>query len=83
MKEGLPVAGYTAQPQSAIDAVNLNKHIEEKILRDMDEMRDATNDAINVDQRWLAIARTKLEEAFMAYNRAIFQPKRVEGELNV
>lgn len=34
--------------------------------------------ATEIDQRWLAIARTKFEEAYMALNRAVFQPKRVQ-----
>ncbi len=32
----------------------------------------------NIDQRWLAIGRAHLEQAFMAINRAIFKPGRVE-----
>lgn len=34
-----------------------------------------------VDKRWLAISRTQLEQAFMALNRSIFKPQRLEGEL--
>ena len=30
------------------------------------------------DQRWLAIARTHTQEAFMALNRAVFQPQRIK-----
>lgn len=88
---GLPVAGYKpTQPPEAIAAVNRNKHIEEMILRDMDELAKANAELrfgtpapgiAAVDARWLAIARTKIEEAFMAYNRAIFQPTRVDGDL--
>jgi len=82
-QKGLQVAGYKpTQPAAAINAVNHNKHVEEFILRDMDELKIGGN-GLAVDQRWLAIARTKMEEAFMAYNRAIFQPQRVEGGLNV
>lgn len=80
---GLPVAGYKpTQPPEAIAAVNRNKHIEEMILRDMDELaQQAKGGSPLADPRWLAIARTKIEEAFMAYNRAIFQPGRVDGDL--
>ena len=73
MVEGLPVHGYQSQPQQAVDAVNRNKVIEERILRIMDEMRDAGH---QYDQRWLAIARTDIERGFMALNRAIFMPQR-------
>ena len=35
-------------------------------------------------KRWLAIGRTHIEQGFMAINRAIFRPDRVEipGELS-
>lgn len=32
---------------------------------------------LDVDQRWLAIARTDFQRAFMALNRAVFQPTRI------
>jgi hypothetical protein len=31
-----------------------------------------------VDQRWLAIGRTHIEQGFMAINRSIFRPERVK-----
>lgn len=71
--EPLPVAGYQPQSLGAIEAVNANKHAEEVILRSLDELK-ANPD---IDQRWLAIGRTHIEEGFMAINRAIFKPARV------
>lgn len=73
--EGLPVAGYKPQNTFAVNAVNANKAAEESILRTMDELKGDPN--LRVDQRWLAIARTSIEEGFMALNRAIFKPGRV------
>jgi hypothetical protein len=73
--EGLPVAGYKPQSTVAVDAVNQNKQLEERVLRVLDELRDSGTD---IDQRWLAIGRTHLETAFMCINRAIFRPGRVE-----
>lgn len=32
---------------------------------------------VEFDPRWLAIARTGFEQAFMALNRAVFQPQRI------
>lgn len=69
----LPVAGYTAQSDSRVELVNDNKVLEERVLRRLDDLK-----ALNVDQRWLAIGRTHIEEAFMAINRSIFQPTRVK-----
>lgn len=71
---GLPVSGYKPQTQSAVDFVNTNKRLEEELLRRMDGMRDATM----FDQHWLAIARTNIEQGFMALNRAVFKPERVK-----
>lgn len=69
----LPVSGYTAQSDSRVEMVNENKALEERVLRRLDELK-----GLNVDQRWLAIGRTHIEEAFMAINRSIFQPQRVK-----
>lgn len=72
----LPVSGYKAQGQEKIDQVNINKRLEEQVLRRLDEMDGMSPDVI--DARWLAIARVQIEIAFMAANRAIFQPGRVK-----
>lgn len=69
----LPVAGYTAQPEDKVQMVNAMKEMEERIVRVLDKMKDGTE----IDQRWLAIGRTNLEQAFMAINRAIFRPQRI------
>lgn len=71
--EGLPVAGYRPQTGSNVDKVNANKRVEETILRTLDDMKADHN----IDQRWLAVARTHFEEGFMAMNRSIFRPGRV------
>lgn len=70
---GLPVEGYKAQSDRNVQLVNANKRHEEEILRVMDAYRNNPD----IDQRWLAIARTQLEQAFMAMNRAVFKPGRV------
>ena len=68
-----PVKGYWAQTPAAIAMVNDNKISEERILRTIDDLQRSTE----IDQRWLAIARTQLEQGFMALNRAVFRPVRV------
>lgn len=77
---GLPVEGYRPQNEYAVQRVNANKRHEEEILRTLDAMK--TNPS--VDQRWLEIGRTHLEEGFMAVNRSIFRPGRVTlpGDVN-
>ncbi len=71
--KGLPVSGYRAQSSESVALVNMFKAKEEALLRDLDA---AKNDP-NIDQRWLAIGRTALEQAFMAINRSVFKPGRV------
>lgn len=74
--QGLPVQGYKPQSKAAVELVNRNKQLEEQILRVLDELAAAPPDGI--DKHWLAIGRTKIEEAFMAINRSIFKPGRAK-----
>ena len=89
-----PVSGYTAQPDAKVALVNRFKEMEERLLRELDalmlkpgtaENRDedaittATQAmAIGADPRWLAVARTDFQRAYMALNRAVFQPQRIQ-----
>lgn len=72
----LRVAGYQAQSAANVALVNENKVLEERLLRHLDALKALPSP--RVDQRWLSIARTSIEQGFMAANRAIFQPKRVD-----
>jgi hypothetical protein len=69
---GLPVSGYRPQSEGAVALVNANKDAEERVLRILDALKDAPD----IDQRWLAIGRTHIEQGFMAVNRAVFKPAR-------
>lgn len=73
----LPVAGYTTQSPQKVALVNQNKRLEEQLLRQLDLMAAD----LEIDGRWLAVARTQLEQGFMALNRAVFKPQRVKGDL--
>lgn len=76
--KGLPVQGYKpTQPQWALDLVNENKILEERILRQIDKHKSGEQ-SLNLDQRHVAIARTEIEKAFMSLNRAVFQPTRIK-----
>lgn len=70
----LPVSGYTAQSDDKVATVNINKQIEEQVLQRLDALKEMPS----VDQRWLQAGRTGIEKAFMAINRAVFQPQRVK-----
>lgn len=72
MHTGLPVPGYQPQSTARIERVKANKHMEERVLRALDELaKDPAS-----DKRWLAIGRTDIEKGFMAVNRAVFNPER-------
>jgi hypothetical protein len=76
--KGLPIAGYRPQNDDAVTLVNDNKQAEEKLLRLMDSLAHDYLPGVEADKRWLAIARTQIEQGFMALNRSIFKPGRVE-----
>jgi hypothetical protein len=69
-----PVLGYRDQTDGNVMLVNESKIAEEKLLRVIEQL-----DVNGIgDKRWLAIAKTHLEQGFMALNRAIFKPERVQ-----
>jgi hypothetical protein len=72
--EGLPVKGYKPQNEAAVAGVNINKQVEERLLRRIEALAAEGS----CDPAWLAHARTCFEFGFMALNRAIFQPGRVQ-----
>lgn len=71
--QGLPVAGCRLQSDDAVALVNIHKQMEERLLRMLDLMKDLPA----FDQRWLSIARTSIEQGFMAMDRAVFRPARI------
>lgn len=75
----LPVAGYTAQSTGKVALVNTFKQDEERLLRKIDEISAGRSEAgaALYDGRWAAIARTHIQEGFMALNRSVFQPQRI------
>lgn len=77
MAEGFkapPIPGYQDVSAQRQAQVIHNKQMEEEVLRRLDALKLDTN----IDGRWLAIGRTHIEEGFMAINRSIFQPGRVQ-----
>lgn len=71
---GLPVAGYRPQSSDAVARANAIKHMEERALRLLDELKADPE----IDQRWLATGRTDIEKGFSSVVRSIFKPDRVE-----
>lgn len=71
----LRLARPSAQASARMALVTANKIVEETLLREIDALQA---DGQFYDRRWLAIARTGLEQAFMDLTRAIFRPGRVK-----
>ncbi len=67
----IPVQGYKTQSQETIDLVNEGKELEERVMRYLERLEKP-----DVDQRWLAIGRTNIQQGFMAAFRGVFKPGR-------
>lgn len=74
-----PIKGYREISPDERDAVNEIKKMEEGLLMliDLLEKTPPEGATIRPDRRWLAIARTDLEKGFMALNRSILRPQRI------
>jgi hypothetical protein len=68
-----PISGYRELSEDELKSINQLKEIEERVLR----MLEAMHEIANMDPRWSAIARTHIQEGFMAANRAIARPGRI------
>lgn len=80
MQKPAPIAGYRPVSEAMRQLVNINKHMEETALRQLDTLATITvvdGEDVEIDKRWLAIGRTHMEQAWMAINRAVMRPGRV------
>ena len=66
-----PIKGYRKLTASEVDDVNIMKGIEETVLELLTQMQGGSG---SYDQRWVAIAKTDIQKAFMSVNRAILRP---------
>lgn len=64
------IAGYRELSQEEIDAMN---RIKEK-GKELGELVAALRDTPTVDQRWIAIGATQLQQGLMALTRGVAQP---------
>lgn len=68
-----PISGYRELSDDEIKLINQLKEMEERTLRVFETVAIGS-----VDLRWVAIAKTHIQEGYMAINRAIAQPARVK-----
>ena len=64
------ITGYRDLSQDEIDAMNKSKALANQVG---DFIQELGNNGY-IDQRWLAIAKTDLQKAFMSLNRCIARP---------
>jgi hypothetical protein len=64
------ITGYRDLSQDEIDLMNLIKGISEKVGELVEKLRDTDN----LDQRWISIGATHLQEGFMDLVRGVAQP---------
>lgn len=77
-----PIKGYRPLEPEMVELVNQNKLIEELVMRQLDRHVREHNSK-EIDQRWVSVARTHIQQGFMALNRAVTQPTRIDGEIEV
>lgn len=65
------ISGYRDLSQAEIDAMNAIKAEGERLGNLISEMRDNKS----LDQRWVSIAETHLQQGIMAGVRAVAQPE--------
>lgn len=70
MSEKPKITGYRDLTKAEIDAMNEVKATANTVKELLDEIAATPG----IDQRWVAIARTELQQGFMALIRAIAQP---------
>lgn len=64
------ITGYRELEADEIAVMNILKSKEQEVLA----MLDGLNTAGAYDKRWVAIARTHIEQGFMAANRSVARP---------
>ena len=64
------ITGYRELSQDEINAVNKSKELANQVGDFIDELEKNGY----VDKRWLAIAKTDLQKAFMSLTRSIAKP---------
>lgn len=77
-----PIKGYRPLEPEMVELVNQNKLVEELVMRQLDRHVREHNSK-EIDQRWVSVARTHIQQGFMALNRAVTQPTRIDGEIEV
>ena len=63
------ITGYRELTQAEIDGMNALKSLEILVLKEIDHAQSS-----GADPRWCSVARTGLQQGFMAAGRAVARP---------
>lgn len=75
MKQTSDIKGYRQLTQMEQHRINLLKQAEQLALDSLNEFAGSHNDHFDLEQaRWLAIARTHIQQGFMAAIRVVARP---------
>ncbi len=74
------ITGYVEQTPEQIDCINNFKAIEIEVVQLIDNLMTGLTyvgqtEPLAVDKRWLSIAKTNLQQGFMAAVRSVARPK--------
>lgn len=77
-----PVKGYRELTQAEVDLMNEGKELAHRVGEWIEKLRkmngqpdgDSARDLPSLDQRWVSIGATQLQQGFMAVIRGIAQP---------
>ena len=68
------ITGYRELSQDEIDLINSIKELAEEV-GDAVDILERNEVGLDIDGRWVAIAKTHLQQGFMALTRAVAKPE--------
>ena len=74
----MQILGYRKLDETEIEAINALKELEALTLHVVDMLK---KEQPELDARWIAIGKTNLEQAYMAFARAIARPEPVKFDI--
>ena len=69
-----PVKGHRELTEQELEDMNMLKEMEANVLAELDDLKNKATPTGGYTVRWLSIAKTHIQQGFMAANRAIARP---------
>lgn len=68
------ITGYRQLSTEEVMLMNEGKQLAEQVGQFITKLQGFKNDELVIDQRWIALGKTQLQQGFMAVIRGIAQP---------